>query len=129
MKALTLRQPWAEAICRGWKVNETRSWGVPRYATLPMQIALHASSSMTASEREFGRQRRIISPPLGVVVAKATLVRCVRMTPEYIASIWEEELRWGNYAPGRWSWELALVQPLATPVPARGRLGLWEWAA
>jgi hypothetical protein len=26
VKALTLRQPWAEAICRGWKLIETRSW-------------------------------------------------------------------------------------------------------
>jgi hypothetical protein len=32
---------------------------------------------------------------------------------------------YGDYAPGRYAWLLADVRPLPTPVPAKGRQGLW----
>lgn len=37
------------------------------------------------------------------------------------------EQPYGDFAPGRWAWLLANVQPLTRPVPAKGRQGLWEW--
>jgi len=37
------------------------------------------------------------------------------------------ERAFGDYTPGRWAWLLADVRPLATPIPARGAQGLWEW--
>jgi hypothetical protein len=39
----------------------------------------------------------------------------------------EPERSFGDYTPGRFAWILADVKPLATPIPARGSLGLWEW--
>ena len=38
-----------------------------------------------------------------------------------------EDDGFGDYAPGRWCWELAEVRPLETPVPARGRQGWFRW--
>lgn len=35
----------------------------------------------------------------------------------------------GNYTPGRWAWRMADVQPLPTPIPARGKQGWWTWTA
>ncbi len=32
----------------------------------------------------------------------------------------------GHYEPGRWAWYLTQVEQI-DPVPAKGRLGLWEW--
>jgi hypothetical protein len=141
MKALTLRQPWAEAICRGWKRIETRSWAPGaewsgrRMALfgdlppMPFPIAIHSSKAMSVAERAFGAANSIVEPPLGMVVATAKVACCVRMTAEGIETICEGERLWGNYAPGRWAWYLADVKRLATPVPAKGRLGLWEWRA
>ncbi len=37
------------------------------------------------------------------------------------------ERAFGDYSPGRYAWLLADVKPLATPIPARGALGLWNW--
>lgn len=34
---------------------------------------------------------------------------------------------YGDFTPGRWAWLLDDVQPLAVPIPAKGRLGLWDW--
>lgn len=31
----------------------------------------------------------------------------------------------GDYSPGRYAWMLDRIRPLTTPVPARGRQGLW----
>lgn len=37
------------------------------------------------------------------------------------------EFVFGDYTPGRYAWILANVQSLPNPIPAKGRLGLWEW--
>jgi activating signal cointegrator 1 len=34
---------------------------------------------------------------------------------------------YGIYEPGRYAWLLADIKPLAEPIPARGRQGLWNW--
>ena len=33
----------------------------------------------------------------------------------------------GDYGEGRWVWLLEDIEPLAEPVPARGRQGIWYW--
>lgn len=40
----------------------------------------------------------------------------------------ESEQLCGDFAPGRFAWLLDDIEPLAEPVPAKGRQGLWEWA-
>lgn len=39
----------------------------------------------------------------------------------------EPERSFGDYAPGRFAWELKDVIPLKQPIPATGRLSLWEY--
>jgi len=39
----------------------------------------------------------------------------------------EAQRPFGDYTPGRWAWLLADIAPLAVPVPAKGRQGLWTW--
>lgn len=34
---------------------------------------------------------------------------------------------YGDFAPGRFAWLLEDIEPLAEPIPATGRQGLWEW--
>lgn len=41
------------------------------------------------------------------------------------AEHWAEELALGNYAPGRYAWELRNVRLLRYPVPVKGRQGLF----
>jgi activating signal cointegrator 1 len=85
--------------------------------------------------------------PLGEVVATCTLVDVVAvedvrfdgtagskwiilMSPgrdSVLSQSGNEPL--GDFFPGRFAWLLADIEPLAKPVPARGRQGLWEWAA
>ena len=83
--------------------------------------------------------------PLGAIVATCELVDCVQTWPRWAAvepwftatqggQYWHvppaeggRERAFGDYTPGRYAWLLADVRPLATPIPARGALGLWNW--
>lgn len=38
----------------------------------------------------------------------------------------EDQLPYGHWEPGGWAWELDDVEPLAGPIPCRGRQGVWR---
>lgn len=94
-----------------------------------------------------------IDLPRGAVVATCTLAdvvpivdrwptildpRCLYNGPDYGTVIpghpgeydpieCADQLPFGDFTPGRYAWLLTDVTPLADPVPAKGRQGLWEW--
>lgn len=119
--ALSLIQPWAEAICLGLKHIETRGWGTAHRGPL----AIHASARINAEGKYMAASHVMLNLPLGCVVAVATLADCVKMRDGDDWPLSEQE--WGFFAPGRWAWMLRDVQPLEKPVPAKGSLGLWPW--
>jgi hypothetical protein len=48
------------------------------------------------------------------------------MPHDYIES-YEGERPYGDYSAGRYGWLLACVKPVAPPIPAKGRQGIWRW--
>lgn len=87
--------------------------------------------------------------PLGAIVAVCDLISCEETDPDgwpgpgrysfgnrsnsdcRFVLEWpvpEPERSFGDYSPGRFMWLLANVRPLPKPIPAKGALGLWEWA-
>ena len=140
MKALTIWQPWAGMVAAGIKRNETRSWGTNYRG----QIAIHAAKQdihigwcrYLSDEAAEVICRRLDLPevfnavkafPTGCVLATANLVECIKITPEFIATLSLDELALGDYTHGRYAWKMADVKQLSDPIPARGRQGLWEW--
>lgn len=148
MKALTLTQPWATLVAIGAKRIETRSWSTSYRGPL----AIHAAKGYpcwargTCDEGPFRKALGNLDPQglhCGYVLATATLVAIVPteaviefsfdrgvflgelLTEGFPLS--PEELAFGDYAEGRYAWLLKGVKPLPVPVPARGRLGLWNW--
>lgn len=80
----------------------------------------------------------------GCVVATAELVGCweIRVVAENGEAFFKnhhptsvvnrfanikDELMFGDFEKGRFAWELVNVQMLDTPIPAKGKQGLWEW--
>ena len=139
MKALTIWQPWASMAAVGIKHNETR--GYP--TNYRGGIAIHAgkksvneiwSAYLDERARETICRRLNLSShtgleifPLGCVLATANLVECIKITPEFIATLSPDELALGDYTLGRYAWKLADVKQFQAPIPARGQQGLWEW--
>ncbi len=118
MKALTLCHPHADRVMRGEKVIENRTWRAPA-AVIGQRIAIHAGVS-----RKFLTADDIADRPqmvFGAVIATAKLAACLHL------SELRTPLSANPDANGPWCWLLEDVEPLETPVPARGALGLWEW--
>ena len=64
--------------------------------------------------------------PFGSVVATCTLIDCMQITPDNVPAA--PEFHFGDYTVGRWAWYLTEIKALFRPIPAKGNLGLWEWA-
>ncbi len=109
MKALTVRQPWASLIMAGIKDVENRTW--PTSYRGPLVI--HAGLGL--DHDAFTVHGRLLDElPRGVVLGTVELVGCVRGHP----SPWAEA--------DCWNWLVADPRPLAAPVPAKGKLGMWD---
>ena len=63
--------------------------------------------------------------PLGQIVAVVWLDEVQQITPAF--QVEEPERSFGLFSPGRYAWIFSEVYRLATPRPARGSLGVWEW--
>lgn len=129
MKALTLTQPWATLVATGKKRIETRSWRTGYRGPL----AIHAAKGFPAAARRFAEHEhtlgRLPSPiPFGAVLCIVRLTDC-QPAEEAIFDISALERLYGDYTygAGRWAWFLDDVKVFATPIPARGALGLWNW--
>ena len=73
MKALSLKQPWAELILQGKKTIEIRKWNT----RLRGRFLIHASRQPNKEQMErFG----IVSPQLGSIVGEAELVDVITYT-------------------------------------------------
>ena len=79
--------------------------------------------------------------PLGAIIATCDLVDIYLITeteliqidppkgqePKRLPLPTGDEYDFGDYAPGRYAWELADVAILPEPIQAKGRLGLWNF--
>ncbi len=137
----------------GQKTIETRSW-FPYRLKRGEWVAIHAGKGFDSIGGEFAYcelcvsepfktalndafQRGIITShtgdghlypadlPRGAVVAVARFVEA-RQT-QHITGISAEERAFGNYAHGRWGWIFEQVQPVTPPIPASGKLFVWDW--
>lgn len=125
VKALSLTQPWAEAVAALIKEWETRSWSTNYRGPL----VIHAAKGFPAYAREFADVEHTIGRmparvPLGAIVAVTTLTD-VRPTVEVALEVSALERLYGDYSPGRFAWRLEGTRRLAEPIPCKGALGLW----
>jgi len=116
IKALSLWQPWAEAMRRGLKRNETRSWPTSYRGWLAIHAAKRIPDAVPCAWRDV---------PLGAVVCIVNLVNCVR-TEALRNELSEEEESWGDYSNGRWAWCTEDLIALPSPIPLRGHQGLFD---
>lgn len=117
MKALTIRQPWAQAIADGHKPLENRTWR-PRSLPLGSPLAIHAG--LAFEDTAVGQIADLAgvtydrtTAPGGVIVAVARLEGLVEESPS-------------PWFCGPIGWRLGAVQAVSPPVPCKGGQGLWD---
>lgn len=147
MKVLTLTQPWATLVATGHKLIETRSW----YTKYRGPLAIHAAKGFPAWAREMCYEKPFqsalgdydfdpVTLPVGKIIATCELVHVMKMSVlqafpacrlvAYKKQIWSldyKERAFGDYQEGRYMWLLANVKLMPTFIPARGKLGLWDF--
>jgi hypothetical protein len=130
MKALSMTQPWAQAIFLGYKHFETLSWSTKYRGPL----LIHAAKGFPKHARDFAQTERALGRglsrlPFGAIIGKVDLVEIWRVEdleqlPGRLTGL---ERLYGDYSPGRYAWELA--NPVFfPPFPHRGALGLFNVA-
>lgn len=125
MKALAIKQPWAEAIVRGWKDVENRSWRTDYRGP----VLIHASKAFDVDEAYayldvvertgIGREDR--EPPLTMGDARS---RCggIIGVAEIVDCVSSSESPW---FVGEFGFVLANARAIDL-IPCRGMLGFFD---
>lgn len=131
MKVLSIKEPFASLVALGIKKIETRSWKTNYRG----EIYIHASLT-----KDFIKDKRRENDLLsllpdnydfkqGYIICKAHLKDCIYMDEEFINNIKEDKNEYlcGHYEIGRYAWVLEDVELLDKEIPAKGKLGIWNF--
>jgi activating signal cointegrator 1 len=139
MKVISIIQPWASLIALGEKRFETRSWAT-KYSG---ELAIHASQKIDRAACKRMPTLQILNEhgivrfddlPTGMIIATCRLSDCIKVIESREGSAVLEDMHlvsgneyaFGDYSAGRYAWGIMDVQQVV-PIPAKGRLGLWEY--
>lgn len=103
MKAISIKQPWANMIAAGEKTIETRTWSTD-----------YRGEILIVSSRDPD------IPPAGYALAVATLVDCRPM------SVLDEPAAQCRKYPKAVAWVLENVRRVKKPFPVQGELGVFD---
>lgn len=152
MKVITVQPPYAQAIALEFKHYETRRTRILR-SVVGQRIAIHCGKDMREFEDrrdglnatpireasvtiEYAFQREGISLfDAGYWRDTAGCILCTAIVDrELVIRQWTRnsqavlERACGYWIEGYYAYSLCKVEVLDKPIPARGRLGLWEWS-
>lgn len=131
MRALTVRQPYADAIAHGAKPVENRTKPLPhKYAGVP--VFLHAAKDTHATRITAAGIAQFTGARItGWTDTRSALLAQIRFRGSHKADAdgaWCCR-PWGQVTtrvqPEVWHWEIDEVIRFARPVPATGALGFW----
>jgi activating signal cointegrator 1 len=129
---LTLWQPWATLLVRGYKQHETRSW----YTSFRGALAICAAKKWNEELRDTCVHEPFWTPlsqggdfdpdslPRGYVVGVVTLTDCYRaLGRESPHAVHDRDF--GDFSAGRWAWRCDNPIELSTPIPITGKQGIF----
>lgn len=136
MKVLTIRQPWAWAVARGFKDIENRS----RATSHRGPLAIHSSARWDEPEEVWLRHIVRVARSQGhelpatleddMPYAGSGLVLAVVDVVDVCTVSRDDSLEMCDCGPwaqsGETHWRLTNARLLREPIPAKGRLGLWD---
>jgi hypothetical protein len=120
LKALTVRQPWADAIVHLGKDVENRSWRT-NYKGM---VLIHASAKRDRDPH--GLLAELMPRPPSQAVLDQLPTGCVIGVADLFDYVRDSESKWAS--KGQWHWRLRNVRAIR-PVPCAGQLGLWTPSA
>ena len=126
MKVITIKQPWATLIVKGYKEYEFRTWKT-KYRG---DILIHAGKGIDKSAiKRF--EYLDLEYPTGMIIAKATITDCVLVDDDFRKEIIKKDPlvykgiskkeNWNGYG-----FKLENVKEIDT-IKINGKLSLWDY--
>lgn len=131
MRVLSVKEPFASLISLGIKKIETRSWKTNYRG----EIYIHASLTKNIIKDKKRKEKLLNLLPenynfkQGSIICKAILKDCIYMDEEFINNIKKGKIEYlcGHYEIGRYAWILDDIKILDEEIPAKGKLGIWNF--
>ncbi len=117
--AISLHEPYATAMRRNWKKNETRHWPIKYRGPLLICAAKKIDPDYMDTAELYGIRDKL---HFGMAVALVDLIECVTTD---LVLFHGQEREWGNYTSGRFAWitdNLRVIEPF----PVKGQQGLFK---
>ena len=121
MKAITIKEPFASLIIEGHKKYEYRSWKT-KYRG---KILIHAGLGKYPGDMSRFDSYEF-SPNKGFILGEAEIVDCILVTEEIKKELLKEDPIINKHAEG-YAFKLANIKKYNKPIPAKGKLSLWEF--
>ena len=126
MKVITIKQPWATLIAKGYKEYEFRTWKT-KYRG---DILIHAGKSIDKKAMERFKHLNL-EYPLGQIIAKATITDCIYVDEEFAQKMCKKDpvVYKGLINKGDWDgygFKIENVEKI-NPIEVNGKLSLWDY--
>lgn len=126
MKVITIKQPWATLIAKGYKEYEFRTWKT-KYRG---DILIHAGKGI--DKKAMSRFEDLkLEYPTGCIIAKAKITDCIYVDDEFRKQVVPKNDKIYKSIAQKDNWEgygfkLENVQEIK-PIRINGKLSLWDY--
>lgn len=123
VKALSLKQPWAQWVAVGVKTIETRMWPTRHRGPLLICASKTFDNAVPPNHMDVNLHPRVagLTYPMGVALAIAYVADCRPMVPA------DEPQALCPWEPGRFAWFISSVVQIH-PLAVKGQLGVFDVA-
>lgn len=129
MKVLSIKEPFATLIKEKQKIIETRSWKTNYRGEFYIHASKAKINNKDSRTKELLNLIPNISMNYGNIICKCILKDCIYMDENFLEEIKKNHKEYicGHYEIGRYAWVLEVIEVLETPLPAKGKLGIWNY--
>ena len=124
MKALTIKQPWAQLIIDGYKKYEFRSWKTKYRGKILIHAGMSLERDMVSRFKEYN-----LEYVMGAIIGEVTLEDCILVDEKFNKELREiDPIVYGrsNHIE-TYAWKLSNVIKYEEPILIKGKLGLWNY--
>lgn len=126
MKAITIKQPWATLIAKGYKEYEFRTWKT-KYRG---DILIHAGKGIDKLAMAKFKHLNLVYPR-GKIIAKATITDCISVNHEFAQKMFKKDHLVYNGllnddSKYNYGFKLENIEEI-NHLEAKGKLSLWDY--
>lgn len=124
MKVLSIKNPWATLIISGYKKYEFRSWKTNYRG----KILIHAS--LTSDKTAINNFNNLnLDYKNGYIIGEAEIVDCIEINKDFEEKLIKENKQVYGMSLNKtgYAWKIINIMKYDEPIPAKGKLGLWEY--